>query len=182
MNEITRPGKTKDIEDSTKVVKVGRILSPHGIKGWLKVKSDMSPPENMTKLKTILLGTNDRWEPHELASSKFQGKYFTAKFEGCNDRNIAERFSGMDIGIYRSQLPDLKTEHELYWTDLEGFLVESINGKKFGFVDHLFETGSNDVLVVLGEKECLVPFIWDKVIKDVNLEDQRIIVDWDLNF
>jgi len=51
-----------------------------------------------------------------------------------------------------------------------------------GTVDHLIETGANDVLVVKGEQEYLVPFIRPEVIKSVDLEAREIRVDWDPDF
>ena len=47
----------------------------------------------------------------------------------------------------------------------------------FGKVDSLIETGANDVLVVLGDKEYLIPYI-KQVILEVNLETNMIRVDW----
>jgi len=43
-------------------------------------------------------------------------------------------------------------------------------------------TGSNDVLVVRGERERLIPFVAGDVVKSVDLEAGRIIVDWDPAF
>jgi 16S rRNA processing protein RimM len=43
-------------------------------------------------------------------------------------------------------------------------------------------TGSNDVLVVKGERERLIPFIQGQVIKRVDLAQGLIQVDWDPNF
>ena len=55
-------------------------------------------------------------------------------------------------------------------------------GDVLGVVDYLFETGSNDVLVVKGERERLVPYIWQQVVLEVDLSNGRIIVDWDRDF
>jgi len=43
-------------------------------------------------------------------------------------------------------------------------------------------TGSNDVLVVKGERERLIPFIQEQVIKGVDLDAGVILVDWDPDF
>ncbi len=44
------------------------------------------------------------------------------------------------------------------------------------------ETGANDVLVIDGESEHLVPFVVDRVIKRVDLPGGTIEVDWDPDF
>ena len=46
-------------------------------------------------------------------------------------------------------------------------------------VAYLMETGANDVLVIQGEHERLIPFVADKVILDVDLDNGVISVDWD---
>jgi 16S rRNA processing protein RimM len=47
-----------------------------------------------------------------------------------------------------------------------------------GRVDHLLATGGNDVLVVRGTEERLIPFILESVVKHVDLEGGHIVVDW----
>ena len=54
------------------------------------------------------------------------------------------------------------------------------DGTVKGTVDYLLETGANDVLVVRkGDREVLIPFLVEQVIKDVDLADGVIRVDWD---
>lgn len=55
-------------------------------------------------------------------------------------------------------------------------------GVELGRVSHLFATGANDVLVVRGKRERLLPVIWDRVILGVDLEAGLIRVDWDPDF
>jgi 16S rRNA processing protein RimM len=52
-----------------------------------------------------------------------------------------------------------------------------------GKVDHLLETGANDVLVVVdGELERLIPFLQQSTILKIDLGDGQITVDWDPDF
>jgi 16S rRNA processing protein RimM len=94
---------------------------------------------------------------------------------------MAAGYSGTEIGIFREQLP-LTDDNEFYWDDLVGLHVVTLDGTELGKVDHLIETGSNDVLVIRGEREYLVPFIQGQVIKAVDLAGRRIRVDWDPDF
>ena len=43
-------------------------------------------------------------------------------------------------------------------------------------------TGSNDVLVVQGEKRHLIPYLPGQFILDINDSQQIITVDWDMDF
>jgi 16S rRNA processing protein RimM len=46
----------------------------------------------------------------------------------------------------------------------------------------LFDTGANDVLVVKGDRERLLPFVWDDIVKDIDFTSGTIKVDWDPEF
>ena len=84
---------------------------------------------------------------------------------------------GADIAIRASQLP-ATAEREYYWAELEGMRVVNLAGQELGRVGHLFETGANDVLVVQGKREYLIPFGAD-VVRHVDPDAGVISVDWD---
>lgn len=95
---------------------------------------------------------------------------------------FALKLAGTEIAVSRSQLPSLEAG-EYYWSDLEGLTVVTINGVVLGQVDHLLETGANDVLVVKhATGEHWLPWVMDKVIQRVDLTTGLIEVDWDPDF
>ncbi len=104
-----------------------------------------------------------------------------ACLEGIEDRDSASDLLGWTITIDRNQLPKANPD-EFYWADLIGMRVFSETKVDFGVVDHLLETGANDVLVVKGEKERLIPFIQGQSIIKVDLVQRVIEVDWDPDF
>jgi 16S rRNA processing protein RimM len=55
-------------------------------------------------------------------------------------------------------------------------------GQIFGQVVEVMPTGSNDVLVVQGEKRHLIPYLPGQFIIEINDESQTITVDWDMDF
>ncbi|MGB5651630.1 MAG: PRC-barrel domain-containing protein, partial [Sedimenticolaceae bacterium] len=65
---------------------------------------------------------------------------------------------------------------------LVGLEVRTLDGVDLGRIGHLFETGSNDVIVVQGERERLIPYIWDQVVREVDLDAGTMLVDWDPEF
>jgi 16S rRNA processing protein RimM len=60
--------------------------------------------------------------------------------------------------------------------------VETAEGTPLGVVSRLMATGANDVLVVAGERERLLPFVWDDVVLGVDFDTGRIRVHWDPDF
>ena len=71
---------------------------------------------------------------------------------------------------------------QFYWSDLLGLTVTTTEGVDLGVVERMMETGANDVLVVKGERERLIPFLMDDVVHHVDLDGGRMEVDWDPEF
>lgn len=160
---------------------MGRIAGPYGVKGWSHVVTYTRSPANLLDLLPWHLKTANQWETVDFTAGKTHGKGLVVKLANCDDRDAAALNSGRQIGIARSQLPATE-EHEYYWNDLLGLQVVTTEGQVLGLVDYLIETGSNDVLVIKGEQECLVPFIQGEVVRKVDLERRIIEVDWDPDF
>ena len=156
---------------------MGRIVGLFGVRGWVKVYSHTRPPEAILKYGPWLLQSAGQWREIELKEGRKQGKGIVANLENISDRDSAQGLVGSDIAVPLTRLPALP-ENEYYWAQLEGLHVHDTAGKTLGKVSYLFETGANDVIVVKGEQERLLPFIGE-VIKQVDLDAGVIVVDWD---
>ena len=172
--------------ESEQFITLGSINGVYGVKGWVKVYSFTSPIENILKYKTWLLsskdGKNNQNKTVKLEQGKRHGKGIVAKLEGYDDRNAVEILLKSEIKIARDLLPKLP-KGEYYWSDLQGLQVSNMDNVDFGMVDHLFETGANDVIVVKkGEHERLIPFVQDIYVKDINLVEKSMKVDWPEDF
>ncbi len=161
---------------------VGRISGLYGVRGWVKIFSHTEPRENILSYRAWYLRHGNEWQPVELAEGRLHGKGVVARLAGCDDRDVAAGLIGSDIAILRSQLQQA-APGEYYWADLIGLQVNTVDGVDLGTVDHLLETGSNDVLVVRqGKHERLIPFIRGQVVREIDLAGKRIVVDWDPDF
>jgi len=165
---------------SSKFVNLGRISGLYGVRGWVKVYSHTSPLTNILEYPDWYLNTGNGWQKYQLETGKSHGKGIIAKLNGVGDRDLAAGLINADIAVPRDQLPDIAGPG-FYWTDLEGLKVLTTEGAELGVLDHLFETGSNDVMVVKGERQRLVPYM-DDVVKSVDLVGGVITVDWDPEF
>ncbi len=165
---------------SSRFVTLGRISGLYGVRGWVKVFSHTSPRTNILEYTNWYLDTDDGWQECRLETGKAHGKGIIAKLSGIDDRDLAAGLINTDIAVPRDQLPDIG-EDSYYWTDLEGLMLRTIHGVELGRLDHLFETGSNDVMVVKGKRERLIPYT-DDVVKSVDLVGRVMTVDWDPEF
>ena len=161
-----------------KPVILGRVAGLYGVKGWIKVHSYTEPREAILDYKDWLLLRDGDWQSVRLAEGKRHGKTVIARLEGVNDRDVAATYVDNDIGVLREQLPETARD-EFYWADLEGLQVVHSDGRILGKVAYLLATGANDVLVVKGDQEILIPFVQGEVIKDVDLAAGVINVDWE---
>jgi 16S rRNA processing protein RimM len=121
------------------------------------------------------------WQAGELAEGRRHGKGVIARLAGCEDRDQAMTLMGCEIGVRRDQLP-ATAPGEYYWQDLLGLEVVTLQDEPLGKVDHLLETGANDVLVVQGERERLIPFVPGQIVKRVDLQAGVIQVDWNKDY
>ncbi len=174
-------------------VLLGEISAVFGVKGWVKVFSHTSPRVQITYYKEWFLkkprsGKND-WTPIKVLQGRVQGKNIVAQLNGVNERSQAEALIGSKIAIKNSQLEKLP-KGEFYWKELIGLNVQTVKGESLGKVDWIFDTGSNDVLIVKKETleneddkhERMIPFLMDDVVVSIDLEESLMVVDWDFDF
>lgn len=162
----------------TEPVVLGRITGVFGVRGWVKVFSYTEPREAVLDYKRWLLSGREGWQPATVAEGQRHGKTVIVRLDGVDDRDRAALLIGTEIGVRKSDMPPADAG-QYYWSDLEGLRVVHRDGTELGTVAHLLETGANDVMVVRGAEERLIPFVMDKVVLDVDLAAGVINVDWE---
>lgn len=162
-------------------IRVGRISGLFGVKGWVKLYSYTEPRQALLEYDPLMLGENEDLRPARLAEARVHGKGLIACFEGIEDRDQAAALVGMELSVLRSQLPEMDPG-EVYWVDLIGLAVVNVKGEMLGTVERMLETGANDVIVVTGERERLIPFVREQVVKQIDLAAGRIVVDWERDY
>ena len=167
--------------DSERYVTLGKVSGLYGVRGWIKVYSWTQPRAGILEFHSWRIKRNDLPRVYEVDTGRSHGKGIVAKLRACDDREAARGLIGSLIQVRRTDLPGLESG-EFYWADLLGLKVETLLGVELGVVDSLLETGANDVLVVKGDRERLVPFLEGQVVHEVSLDERRIRVDWDPDF
>ena len=174
---------TPSVED---LIVLGKITSVHGVRGEVKIYSFTDPIDNLLGYPAWTLKRDGEVKQVELVSGRLQGKILVAKLKGLDDREVARTFAGFDICVPRALLPDLD-DGEYYWHQLEGLKVIDLQGQLLGRLDHLLETGSNDVMVVkpcpgsLDDRERLLPYT-EQCVLSIDLAAGEMRVDWDADF
>jgi len=169
------------VDTNSDWVVIGRFGRPHGIKGFITVVSFTEPRDNILRYKDWYAHINQQWQPLTLLRLEMNNKFILAHVEGYLERDEAARLTNVDIAIKREQLPELE-QGEYYWHQLVGMQVVDSKGTVLGTVSDIMPTGSNDVLVVMGEKRHLIPYLPGRHVIDINNSQRIITVDWDADF
>lgn len=184
---MSMKGKETMSEQNNRIV-MGKLGSTYGIRGWLKVFSYTDNAESIFDYTPWYLNQKGKWVEYKVESWKRHGQGYVCKLAGLDVREDAQLMTNFEIAIDPASLPEL-SEDEFYWRELFGMQVFTTKGYNLGEVTDLLETGSNDVLVIkanlkdaFGQKERLVPYLEEQVIKKVDREARRIEVDWDPGF
>lgn len=168
---------------SDKLIEMGRISAPFGIKGWVKIQPFVA--DGAASLKNYPIWHVGHavtgWQEAMVEATEVHGPHLVAKLSGVADRDAAALLKGRVVAVPRKAFP-VAAEGEYYWADLVGLQVRDSEGRSFGTVSGMIETGANDVMVtMLDEVERLIPFI-SSVIKRVDLAAGVIEVDWGLDY
>ena len=111
-----------------------------------------------------------------MESRRLAGGRVYLKLAGVDDREAAEALRGATIEVPLEQAVRLPPG-SYYWHQLIGLAVETKRGESLGRLVDILTTGSNDVYVVRDDaRELLLPAIRD-VIREVDLENGRMVVE-----
>ncbi len=136
---------------------IAKIIKPHGVKGEIKA----------LPLKPVfanLLITQKKFKiEEETLKVTFIKEYkegVIIKFEGVDDMDAAEQLRNQEVMIKTKTVMDYLDKEGIFFTEQWlGYKVEDENKNDLGIVEEILFTGANDVLVVMGISEMLVPVV-----------------------
>lgn len=163
----------------SRLLPVGKIVAPHGVRGELKLQLWMDDAAFLPSLDAIYLGDDPprlvALRSARIVPGKGQAILRLAEVE---TREAADALRDTEVYIERAWAPALETD-EYYVQDLIGLEVVTVAGERLGRLVEVIFTGSesNEVYVVRGGRrgEVLLPAIAD-VVQEVDLENERIVV------
>ncbi len=139
---------------------IGKVISTHGIHGWLSILCFAYPPENLKNYDTFIF-FNNLMKHIDITDIKIMPKKVIIKIKDYDNITSSENILGKDIHIDKSDMPKL-SEGEYYWTEIEGLEAVTSEEKYLGMVDFIFNNGANDVLAIKRNNQ----YIYIALIKD----------------
>ena len=157
-------------------LEVGQIVNTFGIKGFVKIYPYVDDISRFDNLKKVHIKSKKEEKELQIEEVKYQKNMVLVKFKGIETVENAEKLRNSFVEIDRADAIPLE-EGQYFIADLLGLEVFLDTGEKLGVLEDIYNTGSSDIYVVKNElgKQFLLPYI-DEVIKQINLEEGKIIV------
>ncbi|NEZ46063.1 16S rRNA processing protein RimM [Clostridium niameyense] len=149
---------------------IGEIINTHGIKGEVKVYPLTDDIKRFKNLKKVFINGQEK----NILGCKFKNKFPVLKIEGIDSIEEANRYRNKYLEIKKEDAVKLP-EGSYFIADLVECTVVDEEGNTIGAMKDVMETGSNDVYVVQGEKEILIPAI-KQIITNIDIENKIITI------
>jgi 16S rRNA processing protein RimM len=168
---------------SLQMTTIGKVISPFGIKGEVKVYPYSDFLDRCYLLKKVKLEGESYCGFKDVIKAYIHQKLWVFHFEGCSSRDDARELYGLLVKIFSSERVPLPSG-EYYLDQLIGLQAFTVEGRKLGYVKDIIRS-SNDVYVISNQeageeagkrKDILIPAL-KTVVKEINLEKGIILID-----
>lgn len=150
------------------MIAIGKLVKTVGLKGEIKLYPYSPEPSCFEGCEVFIGGKRFLLEQFRM----HKGMGFM-KFEGYDTIESAEPLVDQEVFMQRD---DIELEEDEYLiTDLIGLSVLSDEGEKLGLIQDVLSHGGNDILVVQGKDEILIPMVADFV-QEIDLTQGIILV------
>ena len=162
---------------------VGHLAKAHGTKGEIFVWPLTDTPEDVfVEGMALLLGDEDGTldegaDPLIVEQSRRFKRGDLVKFEGVDDRTAAELFTGRYVLVARELLAP-PADDEVYYHELLGLSVVTVDGTQVGTVREVYEIEPSDMLEIKSPdgKLHLVPFA-ARIVREIDVAGGRLVID-----
>lgn len=142
-------------------LEAGKIVTTHGIRGEVKIMPYTDTPELLCEFDRLFMG-KDKAEIY-IDRARVAKNMVIAKIEGIDTVEAAEKYRNKVLFMHRD---DLELDEDTYFIqdliDME--VKDADSGFVYGKITDVLQNGANDVYVIKGGREYLVPAIPDVVI------------------
>lgn len=123
---------------------LGRLGSPHGVGGFIKMVSYSGETAHLLELSEVTLKGKDRSQPARVESVREAGSGALVKFAGYDSPEAVRALSGLEVWASRDQAARLD-EEEYYYADLVGCDLAS-DGIVVAAIAGVCDAGGGDLL------------------------------------
>lgn len=148
-------------------LRIGSIVTTHGIRGELKIFPTTDDVSRYEKLKECIVYIDDKRLLLHPKSVRFFKQFVIIKFEEYDNINDVTHLLKKDLLVDRKDAIQLE-EGEYFICDLVGnTVIDREKDEKIGILQDVITTGANNVYLIKKEdgKDLLIPVIEDSEIE-----------------
>ena len=155
-----------------KIVRVGKIVNTHGLKGDVKCICLTDEMERFDDFDYVYI--EDTEERLDIENIRYMKGMVYLRFKGLDNINLVEKYKNKYIIIDEMQMKPLE-EDSYFVSDLIGLDVYDQEENHLGKITYVYQTGANDVYELNRNKEMLIPAIKD-VVKSVDIAAGKMTI------
>ncbi len=134
-------------------LEAGKIVSTHGVRGEVKILPWADDADFLVGLPHVFVGGREYAVQH----SRVQKTCVLMKLVGIDDVDAAAKFRDKTVCISRTDVA--LPEGSVFIADLIGLRVVTDTGDEIGTVSDIMTMPGNNVYVVTGSREYLIPAV-----------------------
>lgn len=161
-----------------KLVVIGEVIKPHGIRGEFHVANHADSPSLYAPGSRVWFRTPGKPErPVKILSCRPHQGRLLLTIEGVADRDAADALRGMEVVVRPEDLPELD-EGEVYLHEIVGYDVVLLDGSKVGVLESFMDIPGQDVWLIRGVdgKEILLP-AHEETVPEIDANERRITIN-----
>jgi 16S rRNA processing protein RimM len=152
------------------LIDMGRVAGAYGVRGWVKVAPGGGVSQSLALASQWWIAE----QCYEVSAAKLHGASVVAQLAGVDSREQAMQLKGARVAVERAALGEAGAGH-YFLADLLGVEVLNEQGERLGHIERWLSNGAQDVMQLAGGR--LIPWV-GAIVKEVDLEAKRIVVDW----
>ncbi|MCL2402134.1 MAG: ribosome maturation factor RimM [Oscillospiraceae bacterium] len=146
------------------LLEAGKIVNTHGIKGEVRIQPWADSPAFLAEFESLYIDG----VPRKVLSSRVHKNFVIAAFDGVVDINGAIALKNKTVSISRDDVALEEGRH--FVADLIGLAaIDAESGEELGVVQDILERPANNVYVIKGVREILIPAV-PEFVDEINVE------------
>ena len=144
--------------NSLKLIPLGKVVKPHGIRGELKVSIYNDRSETLVKGLKVWFNINEQFENYKLKTIRGSIKSTIIKIEEIDSRDQTSFLINKELFVFRDDFPKLNNKDGFYLHDLIGMKILDNEDVSFGTVIDILNLPSNNIILAkFNNKEIMIP-------------------------
>jgi len=152
------------------LIKIGKIVNTHGIKGEIRILSSFPFKDKVFKINNYLIVDDKKYK---IMSYRVHKNFDMVTFEGYNDINDVLFLMKKDVYVCKDDL--ILDDNQVLDEDLINYTVLTNDGRSGTIKEIFYASETNKILRIMLDEEVLIPY-YSPMVLDINKKDKTITI------